>query len=92
MKERLFLILDPIYSLALQKFMSNTILKRLTILHYKNIESETFDFEAKINCFLGKNGVGKTNLLDAIYHLSFGKSYSTPSPLKISSTEKSFSC
>jgi len=31
-----------------------------------------------MNCFVGKNGVGKTNFLDAIYHLSFGKSYFNP--------------
>jgi Recombinational DNA repair ATPase (RecF pathway) len=32
----------------------------------------------KINCFVGPNGIGKTNVLDAIYHLSFGKSYFNP--------------
>ena len=35
-------------------------------------------FDPKINCFVGDNGVGKTNVLDAIYHLSFGKSYFNP--------------
>ena len=40
--------------------------------------SRSFDFDAKINCFVGNNGVGKTNALDAIYHLSFGKSYFNP--------------
>ena len=40
--------------------------------------SQSFDFDAKINCFVGNNGVGKTNVLDAIYHLSFGKSYFNP--------------
>jgi len=40
--------------------------------------SRSFDFDAKINCFVGNNGVGKTNVLDAIYHLSFGKSYFNP--------------
>lgn len=34
--------------------------------------------DAKINCFVGKNGVGKTNVLDAIYHLAYGKSYFNP--------------
>ena len=38
--------------------------------HYK-----TYDFESKINCFIGDNGKGKSNILDAIYNLSFGKSY-----------------
>ena len=40
--------------------------------------SKSFDFDAKINCFVGNNGVGKTNVLDSIYHLSFGKSYFNP--------------
>ena len=50
-------------------------LKKLTLLNYKNISEATYSFDAKIHCFVGKNGVGKTNLLDAIYHLSIGKSY-----------------
>lgn len=54
------------------------ILKSLSLLNYKNFESTTFDFDSKINCFVGNNGVGKTNILDAIYHLSFGKSYFNP--------------
>ncbi|CAM3604313.1 DNA replication and repair protein RecF [Flavobacterium saliperosum S13] len=53
-------------------------LKRLSLFNYKNITEATFDFEAKINCFVGKNGIGKTNILDAIYHLSYGKSYFNP--------------
>ncbi|MEM0518808.1 MULTISPECIES: DNA replication/repair protein RecF [Aequorivita] len=54
------------------------ILQKLSLLNYKNFESETFQFDPKINCFVGNNGVGKTNALDAIYHLSFGKSYFNP--------------
>lgn len=54
------------------------ILKSLSLINYKNFESEAFAFDAKINCFVGNNGVGKTNVLDAIYHLSFGKSYFNP--------------
>ncbi|MFD2891627.1 DNA replication/repair protein RecF [Flavobacterium chuncheonense] len=53
-------------------------LKQLTLLNYKNISNQSFDFESKINCFIGKNGVGKTNILDAIYHLAYGKSYFNP--------------
>lgn len=53
-------------------------LKRLSLFNYKNIAEATFDFDAKINCFVGKNGIGKTNILDAIYHLSYGKSYFNP--------------
>ena len=36
---------------------------------------DEIEFDAKINCFVGANGVGKTNILDAIYYLSFTKSY-----------------
>ncbi|GAL81423.1 DNA recombination and repair protein RecF [Algibacter lectus] len=54
------------------------ILKSLSLLNYKNFESKTFAFNEKINCIVGNNGIGKTNVLDAIYHLSFGKSYFNP--------------
>lgn len=54
------------------------ILERLSILNYKNIEQAELTLSPKINCFLGSNGMGKTNLLDAIYYLSFCKSYSNP--------------
>ncbi|SEL85810.1 DNA replication and repair protein RecF [Aquimarina amphilecti] len=54
------------------------ILKSLSLINYKNFESENFNFDVKINCLVGHNGVGKTNILDAIYHLSFGKSYFNP--------------
>lgn len=52
------------------------ILTRLSIVNYKNIEQADLAFSSKINCFLGNNGMGKTNLLDAIYYLSFCKSFS----------------
>ncbi|WP_299555586.1 DNA replication/repair protein RecF [Seonamhaeicola sp.] len=54
------------------------ILKSLSLLNYKNFDSRSFDFNEKINCIVGNNGIGKTNVLDAIYHLSFGKSYFNP--------------
>ncbi len=54
------------------------LLKNLSLLNYKNFESKNFDFDSKINCFVGQNGIGKTNILDAIYHLSLGKSYFNP--------------
>jgi len=53
-------------------------LEKLSLLNFKNFDSQTFDFQEKINCFVGKNGVGKTNVLDAIYYLSFAKSYFNP--------------
>lgn len=50
-------------------------LKHLSVVNYKNIASAELTFSDKINCFIGKNGMGKTNLLDAIYYLSFTKSH-----------------
>ena len=57
-------------------------LKQLTLTQYKNFSSKTFDFDPNINCFVGDNGVGKSNILDAIYHLSFCKSYFNPISLQ----------
>lgn len=53
-------------------------LRKITLVNFKNFESQSFDFEERINCFVGNNGVGKTNVLDAIYYLSFAKSYFNP--------------
>ncbi len=53
-------------------------LKKISLFNYKNFSEASFDFDSKINCFVGKNGIGKTNVLDAIYHLSCGKSYFNP--------------
>ncbi|KAA6329698.1 DNA replication and repair protein RecF, partial [termite gut metagenome] len=53
------------------------ILKRISILNYRNIEQAELTFSTKLNCFFGLNGMGKTNLLDAIYFLSFCKSANT---------------
>lgn len=50
------------------------ILKNLTILNFKNISEANFCFSPKMNCLIGHNGVGKTNVLDAIYYLSFCRS------------------
>ena len=54
------------------------ILKRISILNYKNLEQVELDFSPKMNCFIGQNGMGKTNLLDAVYYLSFCKSATNP--------------
>ena len=49
-------------------------LQKLIITGFKNYSQAEFTFSEKINCFVGNNGVGKTNLLDAIHYLSFCKS------------------
>ena len=53
-------------------------LKKISLFNYKNFAEAEFEFDNKINCFVGKNGIGKTNVLDAIYHLAYGKSYFNP--------------
>lgn len=50
----------------------------LELINYKNFEAKKLEFTAKVNCFVGSNGIGKTNILDAIYYLSFAKSYFNP--------------
>lgn len=50
-------------------------LKNLKILNFKNLEETELEFSQKLNCFTGNNGAGKTNILDAVYYLSFTKSY-----------------
>ncbi len=54
-------------------------LEKLKLINFKNYTEAEFDFSPKINCFIGNNGAGKTNILDAIYYLSFCKSYFNPS-------------
>ena len=51
------------------------IIRKLSVLNYKNIRQAEIVCSAKTNCFFGNNGMGKTNLLDAIYYLSFCKSH-----------------
>lgn len=66
------------------------ILKRISILNYKNIEQADLDFSPNVNCFIGQNGMGKTNLLDAIYYLSFCKSATNPIDSQVMRHEADF--
>ena len=50
-------------------------LQKLTCNNFKNHREIHLEFSAGINCLTGNNGTGKTNILDAIYYLSFCKSY-----------------
>jgi DNA replication and repair protein RecF len=50
-------------------------LKKLGLTNFKNYELNELEFSPKINCFVGNNGVGKTNILDAIHYLSLTKSF-----------------
>ena len=54
------------------------VLDKISIINYKNIKQTEVEFSPKINCFIGHNGEGKTNLLDAIYYLSFCRSSGNP--------------
>lgn len=54
------------------------VLKNISILNFKNIREASLSFSPKMNCLIGRNGEGKTNLLDAIYYLSFCRSAFTP--------------
>lgn len=49
--------------------------KSLKVANFKNHEEKSFDFSPEINCFVGNNGAGKTNILDALHYLSVGKSF-----------------
>lgn len=50
----------------------------ISILNFKNIKETEQSFSEKLNCFVGKNGEGKTNFLDSIYYISFCKSHTNP--------------
>ncbi len=53
------------------------VLTKLSVLNYKNIAQAELDLSHGLNCFIGQNGEGKTNVLDAIYFLSMCKSWTT---------------
>ncbi len=50
-------------------------IEEISIVNYKNIKECKIKFSPKLNCFIGNNGAGKTNVLDAVYYLSFCKSF-----------------
>ena len=51
------------------------LIQSIRLNNFKNHAFRQFDFSPQINCFVGNNGVGKTNILDALYYLSVGKSF-----------------
>ena len=66
------------YLCMLIRIICTMILEKLSLINYKNIREATLDLSPKINCMIGPNGVGKTNILDAVYFLSFCHSASNP--------------
>ncbi|RRD79322.1 DNA replication and repair protein RecF [Alloprevotella sp. OH1205_COT-284] len=67
------------------------ILEELSILNYKNLEQADLSLSPNVNCLIGANGMGKTNVLDAVYFLSFGKSASTQTDSQCIRHEADFS-
>jgi DNA replication and repair protein RecF len=53
-------------------------LKHISLINFKNYDEVSFDFSKGITCFVGYNGIGKTNILDAVHYLSMCKSYLNP--------------
>lgn len=66
------------------------ILKKLSILNYKNISEAQLELSPKMNCFIGPNGAGKTNVLDVVYYLSFCRSASNPIDSQVIRHEEPF--
>ena len=91
---RCFFFFSPFFSgeyLYLRaSFFPTMILKSLSILNYKNIEQADLELSPNVNCFIGQNGMGKTNLLDAIYYLSFCKSATNPIDSQVMRHEADF--
>jgi len=50
-------------------------LQKLSIVNFKNYQQADMEFSPKLNCFIGRNGVGKTNIFDSIYYLCLCKSF-----------------
>jgi DNA replication and repair protein RecF len=61
-----------------KQYFCTVILEKLSILNYKIIAEATLELSPKMNCLIGQNGVGKTNVLDAVYYLSFCRSSNNP--------------
>jgi len=70
--------------------MKPLAIRQVTLTHFRNYTSAQFSFGEKFNLISGLNGLGKTNLLDAIYYLSVGKSYFTPYDQRVVLTGESF--
>jgi DNA replication and repair protein RecF len=63
--------------------MKSLVIRKLALTNFKNYAEGAFHFGNKFNTISGLNGIGKTNLLDALYYLCVGKSYFTPHDQKV---------
>ena len=66
------------------------ILKNISIINFKNIVDTKLSLSPKLNCFVGHNGEGKTNFLDAVYYLSFCRSAFNPIDSQVIAHDKDF--
>ena len=66
------------------------IAKQLKLTQFRNYEFETITFHSRVNAFTGLNGMGKTNILDALYYLCLGKSYFSSLDKNVIMQEKDF--
>ena len=66
------------------------ILKKISILNFKNIREASLELSPKMTCLIGHNGVGKTNFLDALFYLSFCKSSLNPVDSQIMTHDSDF--
>lgn len=66
------------------------ILKKISILNFKNIREASLELSPKMNCLIGHNGGGKTNFLDALFYLSFCKSSLNPVDSQIMTHDSDF--
>ena len=63
-------------------------LNNLQLINFRNYDNLHINFNEKINLLVGKNGQGKTNIVESIYMLSFGKSFRTSKDKEIIKFEK----
>ncbi len=73
---------SSLYYLLLNYLLCGVLLKHLHILYFKNINERQLHFSGNIAVIAGNNGIGKTNLLDAIYYLAMTKSYFASSDIQ----------
>ncbi|MCL2651638.1 MAG: DNA replication and repair protein RecF [Candidatus Azobacteroides sp.] len=66
------------------------IINQISILNFKNLEQVDLNFSPKLNCLFGNNGMGKTNLLDALFYLSFCKNLTNLNDSQLIQHDKDF--
>lgn len=73
-----------------QEYRYFMILNKLSVVNFKNIRTASLDFSPKLNCLIGSNGMGKTNILDAVYYLSFCRSAFNPVDSQVITHDEEF--